>query len=120
MTAHSKKVKTHYRQSAEILDLIADFENCTLNLSQWNQTTFLSIVFWYLYLNPVAEAEKLLDESLKRYQFENGLNLLPPASLGKIKTADLFRQINEFIKKRKNRKSFIELANLILESKEWK
>lgn len=120
MTALSKKIKAKFSRSAEILEIINCFENCTLPLSEWNRNTFLTIVYCYLYLNPLAEAEKLMNCGVKRYRFENGLSLMPPASLGKTKLPQLFRQISQFIKLHKNRKSFVELANLVLEIKELK
>jgi hypothetical protein len=118
MVAYPKQFETRFCQSSEILNLIAGFEDCTLPLSNWNRTTFITIVFWYLYLNPLAEAEKLMNDSLRRFQFENGLKLMQPASFGKVKTPSLFRKINHFIKIHKANKSFIELANMILEIKE--
>lgn len=120
MVAYPKQFETKYRHSGEILSLTVAFEDCTLPLSKWNQTTFLTIVFWYLYLNPLVEAERLMSNSLRRFQFENGLNLMQPASLGKVKTSSLFQIINDFIKIHKADKSFVELANMILEIKELK
>lgn len=118
MVANPKKFETKFCQSAEILSLLAAFEDCTLPLSKWNRTNYLTIVFWYLYLNPLAEAEQLMSHSLRRFQFENGLSLMQPTSLEKVKTSSLFRIINDFIKIHKANKSFVELANMILELKE--
>ncbi len=118
MTAYPKQFETKFRQSAEILSLIAAFEDCSLPLSNWNQSSYLTIIFWHLYLNPLAEAEKLMSRGLRRYQFENGLKLMQPTSLRKVKTSGLFRIINDFIKIHKANKSFVELANMMLEIKE--
>lgn len=118
MKALPETMRTKFRQSAEVLSLIEAFENCTLPLSKWNRETYLTLVFWYLYLNPFVEAEQLMQRSLKRYQFENGLNLMQPASLGKIRSPHLFQTINSFIKIHKGEKTFVELANLVLEIKE--
>ena len=112
------KIRTKYRQSAEILSLIEAFEHCTLPLSKWTQETYLTIAFWYLYLNSLTEAERLMSESIGRYRFENGLNLMQPGSHGKAKMPSLFLTINDLIKIHKGEKSFVELANLVLAVKE--
>jgi hypothetical protein len=118
MATYQRQFETKFYQSEEILSLIAAFEDCTLPLSKWSQTSYLTIVYGYLYLNPVAAAERLMSQSLRRFQFENGLNVMQPVSLGKLKTVSLFRIINKFIKIHKADKSFVELANMILEIKE--
>jgi hypothetical protein len=114
MLAYSEKIEMKYRQTADILALVKDFEECNLPFSNWNRETYLTIAFWFLYLNPLAEAEQLLNLGLKRYSFENGLDSSQIETIGKPKISSLLRAMNHYITIYKSQKSFAELANLIL------
>ncbi len=103
-----------YRTAAEILELIEAFEHCLLPLSAWTNETYLTLAFWYLYLNSLPEAERLMSASLARYNFENGLNPNPFERFEKTEISALLGAINDFIKLYKSEKSFVVLANLIL------
>lgn len=103
-----------YRRPAEILELVEAFERCTLPVEAWNGETFLTLAFWYLYLNPVAEAERLMCESAARCNFENGSNVNSFVLPAKARRARLLTAMNDFIKIHKSEKSFVALANLVL------
>jgi len=109
----TEKIRS-YRRAAEILEIIAAFEHCTLPLSEWNNETYLTVAFWYLYLNSPAEAERLMNESAARYNFENGLNPNRFEHFEKAKLSFLLTAINDCIKIYKGERSFVALANLVL------
>ena len=109
----TKKIRS-YRTSAEILEIIGAFEHCTLPLSEWNNETYLTVAFWYLYLNSLPEARRLINESIARFNFENNLNANQFSLSGKTETSLLLTAISECIKIYKGERSFVALANLVL------
>jgi hypothetical protein len=109
----TEKLK-NYRNSTEILELIAAFERGTLPLSEWHRPTLLTLAFWYLYLNPPAEAGRLIGESLARYRFENGLGSDDFTVPEKTELAGLLAAISDQIRIYKSTRSFVALANLVL------
>jgi len=109
----TKKIR-NYRTAAEILEIIEAFEHCTLPLSEWNNETYLTVAFWYLYLNSLPEARQLISENLARFNFENNLNVNQFSLSGKAENALLLTAISAFIKIYKGEKSFAALANLVL------
>jgi hypothetical protein len=113
MLAEPKKLNS-YRHANEIIELVQAFENCTLPIAGWNHEQYVTVAFWYLYLNPAPEANRLLLNSLRRFHFENNLQLFAEDSEGSKRTR-LLRAMDNYIKVYKSEKTFVELGNLILE-----
>jgi hypothetical protein len=104
-----------YGNTNQIIEVVNAFENCTLPVDQWTHQRYLTVTFWYLYLNSLTEANQLLSNSLKRFRFENNLHLLQNEGFEKSKQIRFLRAMDNYIKIYKSEKSFVELANLILE-----
>lgn len=114
MTFYTTKKTAGYRNSAEILAIVEAFEHCTLPPSGWNCEVYLTVAFWYLYLNSLTEAEQLISERMMRYKFENGVNAGRFSLPEKANMRLLLAAINDFIKPCKGEESFVSLANLVL------
>jgi hypothetical protein len=112
MSFYTRKI---YRNSTEILKLVAAFERCTLPLAQWNHETYLTVAFCYVYLNPLPEAGRLMGESILRYGFENNLNLYRQTDVGEREMSALLEEMNDYVKRYKAFLSFVALANLVQE-----
>jgi hypothetical protein len=114
MLMETKKTSL-YGQTQEIIELVNTFEKCTLPVANWTHQRYLMVAFWYLYLNSLGEANQLLSNSLQRFRFENNLPLLQNEGFERSKQTRFLRAMDNFIKIYKSEKSFVELANLILE-----
>lgn len=110
MSNHLKK--TNYYQSAnEIIELVNSFERCTFPVSDWNQEFYLTIVFWYCYLNPPAEAKRLLKTAVRRYIFENNQKFFDESVM--LKNLNL---VQNFLNLNSKRYSFVECVNKLIEN----
>ena len=114
MAFYITKNIANYRNSAEILEIVEAFEHCTLPLSEWNQKIYLTLAFWYLYLNSLTEAQRLMSEGLLRYGFENGLIANQFSWTEKAESRHILTSMNDCIKLYKGEKSFVALANMVL------
>lgn len=103
-----------YRRASEILEIIEAFEHCTLPLSRWNNETYLTVAFWYLYLNSLPEARHLISAGITRFNFENNLSANQFSLPDKAEISLLLTAIHDCIKIYKGESSFVELANLVL------
>lgn len=113
MTADQQKI-AGYRTSAEIVALINAFENCTLPLSEWTREAYLTVAFWYLYLNSLPEAARLMGDAVRRYNFENNVAPEPGGDFQKTKMHFWLWAVSGCVEKYKAEKSFVALANLVL------
>jgi hypothetical protein len=105
-------VKTFkYRNSTEIFELIVAFENCTLPLEKWTHISYLTIVFWYVYMNPLPEARRLIRDGLRRYIFEHNITTTISGTKYKVLTPLLVRKVNNYLKQNKGTDFFVNLAN---------
>ena len=111
----AENIRTKNYQTEEVLSLIRDFEDCTLPVSAWNRETYLTVAYWYLYLNPLAEAEQRMDLRLKRFLFEKGLDTSTTEIIERPNRSNLLRAMNNYIAIHKGQKPFAELADLILD-----
>ena len=55
------------RTDAEIADLVAAFESCTLPLEQWHHVEHLTVSTWYLIRLPQVEATRRICGGIQRY-----------------------------------------------------
>jgi len=62
-----------YRKSAEIVELVNAFEDCTLPPEKSTHEVYLTIIFWHLFFNSLAEAKSLIRSGLRRYRFERNI-----------------------------------------------
>lgn len=101
-----------YQSSGEIFELIVAFENCTLPRERWTYSAYLTIVFWYLYMNPAAEAHRLICAGIRRYNFEHNIITTPSGTDCEIfKLKEEMRAVNDYLKQHKEADSFVNLAN---------
>lgn len=100
-----------YRNATEIFELIVAFENCTLPPEKWNHAAYLTIVFWYVYLNPLPEARRLIRDGLRRYIFEHSVNTKVSETKYKVLTPLLVRKVNDYLKQNEGTDFFVNLAN---------
>lgn len=104
-----------YRTIAEITELVEAFERCTLPRGKWTHAAFLTVVLWYLHMQPTAKARILLRNSINRYNFENNIARGQTGSYNETLTVFWLRIVNEFIKNHSRDYSFVDLANLLIE-----
>lgn len=100
-----------YRNASEIFELVIAFENCTLPLEKWNYAAYLTIIFWYVYMNPVPEARRLIRDNLRRYFFEHHVKTTNSETEYKLLTPLFVRKVNDYLKQNRGTNFFVNLAN---------
>lgn len=104
-------VKSKYFDNAnDVIELVNAFERCTLPLSVWDRKSYLTIAFWYCYLNPPAEAKHLFRIALRRYAFENNREIFDESTMLTNLTA-----AQDFLDRNRNSYSFVESVNKLIE-----
>lgn len=101
-----------YQNSSEIFTLIASFENGTLPRESWTQTAYMTVVFWYLYMNPLPEACRLIRDGVRRYNFEN--NIVTNLKSHEILASVSVRRVSDYLKQPNYAESFVSLTNGML------
>lgn len=99
-----------FDNASEVIELVNAFERCRLQLSVWDQKSYLTIAFWYCYLNPPAEARHLFRIALRRYAFENNREMFDESVMLKN-----LATVQDFLDRNRNSYSFIELVNKLIE-----
>jgi hypothetical protein len=51
----------------QLIELVREFEACTLPPAAWTHAAHLSVAFWYLHSFPRDEATRLIRSGIKRY-----------------------------------------------------
>jgi hypothetical protein len=100
-----------YRNATEIFELVVAFENCTLPFEKWTDTAYLTVVFWYVYMNPLPEARRLIRDSLRRYIFEHNVDTKASETEYKVLTPLFVKKVNDYLKQNRKTDFFVNLAN---------
>ena len=100
-----------YLNSSEIFALIVAFENCTLPREEWTRSTYLTVVFWYLYMNSLPEARRLIRDGIRRYNFEHNIITEAYSTIHETLVPMLVREVNDYLKHNRGANSFVNLAN---------
>ncbi len=102
-----------YRNSSEVFELIVAFENCTLPPEKWTRAAFLTVIFWYVYMNPLPEARRLIRDGLRRYIFEH-CGTATGGSEYRVSTLFTVRKASDYLNPNKGKDFFVELVNRFL------
>lgn len=101
-----------YGDFSEIFALIVGFENCTLPPEKWTQNARMTVVFWYMSMNPLLTARRLIRDGIRRYHFEHS------SIAGLNKNADTetfvrrqFRVVQYYLKHANKSDSFVDRTN---------
>jgi hypothetical protein len=113
MTVKTERT-VRYRNSSEIFAVITSFENCTLPPANWTPEAFLTVVFWYLYMNPLREARRVIRDGVRRYNFEHNIEATDKKNY---ETAGNFSilKVNKYLKQSRDPKLFVNYVNQMLE-----
>lgn len=114
MFTETKKIIV-YRTATEIADLIRAFENCTLPRSEWTHAAYLTVALWYLYLNPLPEARRLMRNAVRRYNFEYNIAAEQIGGYNETMAVFWLSEVNHYLKRHKDEHSFVSLANALVE-----
>ncbi|OLP19413.1 hypothetical protein BST81_05780 [Leptolyngbya sp. 'hensonii'] len=63
--------------NVEIMNLVHQFEACTLPRSQWDHAAHLTVALWYLICFPDAEAVLRICQGIQRYNKSQGIGTTP-------------------------------------------
>lgn len=111
LNSDNAKMLSAYQNSGEIFELIVAFENCTLARERWTAATYLTVVFWYVYMNPLPEARRLINNGIRRYNFEHNIITKTNSKDNEILILLLVRAVNEYLKQNRGAVSFVDLVN---------
>ena len=103
-----------YRTASEVGELVNAFENCTLPRSDWTHAAFIAVSVWYLYLNPMPEARRLLRNAVRRYDFEHNLVGNLQGSYDEMLSYLWLCEIEAQLTQNRAGASFVELVNELI------
>jgi hypothetical protein len=62
-----------YKTPAEIEQLVAGFESCTLSRPQWTHRAHLTIAVWYVHRHPISEAVTVIRDGILKLNSSLGI-----------------------------------------------
>lgn len=101
---------TDFKHPREVIELVNNFENCSLRPDDLDQRSLLAIGFWYLFFMPRREAEAAMELSIMRYRFHYGFSA--PRSDDWVSV--WFDALDNMVVRFRNNCSFLELANIVV------
>lgn len=100
-----------YRTASEVCELVNAFENCALPRSEWTHATYITVAAWYLYLNPLTEARRLMRNAVRRYDFQNNLAGNLSGGYDEVLSYFWLCEVEAFLKRNRANAPFVELIN---------
>jgi hypothetical protein len=104
-----------YRTASEVGELVNALENCTLPQREWTHAAFITVAVWYLYLNPMPEARRLMRRAIRRYNFEHNLAGGLNGSYDEVLSYFWLCEVESFLKQNQRPGApFVELVNNLI------
>ena len=86
-----------YRTSADVLNLVREFENCTLPRAEWTHHAHLVVALWYLVRHDEAKAVMLIRDGIRRYNEASGIKQTTTGGYHETITLFYIRVIRKFL-----------------------
>jgi hypothetical protein len=93
----AKVETTSYERVTEIESIVHGFQWCTLPRERWTHAAHLTIALWYHLRLPWPAAERLIRESIKRFNSAHGIVTTPTGGYHETMTLFWVRMVREYL-----------------------
>ncbi|MCA1594136.1 MAG: hypothetical protein LC754_16220 [Acidobacteria bacterium] len=105
-----------YNTTGQILELMREFESCTLRPERWTHAAHLTVALWYLLQYDWPEAVARTRDGIKRYNESRGIAIMHEHGYHETITLFWLRVVRSFLDRELNEgRALVMLANELIE-----
>ncbi|WP_026734776.1 hypothetical protein [Fischerella sp. PCC 9605] len=105
-----------FQTVAEIENLLAAFNHCTLPRCEWNHTAHLTVALWYLTQYGEKEGSDRIRQSIQRYNAAMGIQTTKNSGYHETLTLFWIQIVRRYLSVNNRKDSLLQLTNGLIDS----